>query len=188
MEAAGFWQFDVGDLFTAAIGGLGLFGLYFAYKELRMGQRAHQTQLVTQLYQEFSRDADRMEFIYRLDYAGSRGWKFDAASFPYSKDEAHLDSLLYFLAFVGNLARQKDVSRSDLEWLVSRCRIVLRNSEVHKYLRWLRDQLPHHTSFGDAIYLYAYLVGRDASFSAMISAYGDIPSTRQAADQRTGGA
>ena len=53
-----------GELIIAVIGVFGISGVYFAYRQLRLGQRAQQTGLLIELHHEFYEDKQIREFIY----------------------------------------------------------------------------------------------------------------------------
>lgn len=167
-------QVSIPDLVASLVGILSLVAIYFAYLQLQTGQRTQRTQLVIRLYQEFINDIDRRKFFSRLDYtSGAQTWKFSPQDFPHSTDEVYIDKLLYYMSFVGSLARKGDLSRVDLSWLTSECRIVLENEQVKLYLKWLRsdDQLPNHVAFKDAIFLYQFLVKDKAKYQELREAY-----------------
>lgn len=159
---------DAGDVVTFA----GLVGLFLAYQQLRLGRRAQQTQLIAQLYQDFTRDERRLAFLYRLEYSGPKRWIFDPPLYD-TPEERQLDGLLYFFSFVGTLTKHGDVAKRDLQWLVSELRIVMENSEVLKYLAYLKtdDVLPEHASYVNAIHLYGELVGMNRRYQMLTAAY-----------------
>jgi hypothetical protein len=161
---------DAGDVVTFA----GFVGLILAYQQLRLARRAQQTQLIAQLYQEFTRDERRLAFLYRLEYSGPEKWTFDPPLHD-TPEERQLDGLLYFFSFIGTLTRHGDVAKRDLQWLVSELRILMENSEVLKYLAYLRtdDVLPEHVSYANAIHLYGELVGMNRQYQRLKAAYDD---------------
>jgi len=163
------WTLDLGDVITAVLGGIGLFSLFFAGAQLRQGRRAQQTQILLSLRERLDGIEGFPDFLYRLDYAGLRAWRFDPTSFPLSDEERVLDAALYELSFIGSLVDAGDVAAADLGWLRSRARIVLGNREVQAYLAWLKgaDQRPDHDAFAGAMSLYAALFGHDDNYRAL---------------------
>jgi hypothetical protein len=167
-------QVSVSDLVASLVGILSLIAIYFAYLQLRTGQRTQRTQLVIRLYQEFIGDIDRRKFFYRLDYtSATNAWKFSAEDFPHSAEEVYIDKLLYYMSFVGSLARKGDLTKVDLSWLTSECRILLENDQVKLYLKWLRseDQIPNHSAFNDAVFLYSFLVRDKIKYQELRAVY-----------------
>ncbi len=49
--------------------------------------------------------------------------------------------------------------------------IILSNKEVLKYLKWLKDQLPNHTSFAGAVHLFKALHGASHPDYATLAEY-----------------
>jgi hypothetical protein len=167
-------RLDLGNAILAVLGVLGLLSIYYTYRQLRLGQRAQQTQLAIQLHQDFFEDPDLRDFLYRLDYwQGERAWKFDPVSFPHSKEERSLDRLLYKLTFVGTLVHNGDLQIRDVEWLRAETAIVLENKGVLRYLAWLQsdDQIPDHSSFSGAVHLYLALAGPSGIATPQLTAY-----------------
>jgi hypothetical protein len=167
-------RLDLGNAILAVLGILGLLSIHYAYRQLRLGQRAQQTQLAIQLHQNFFDDPELRDFLYQLDYKKSGwAWKFDPASFPHSQEERSLDLLLYKLSFVGTLVRNGDLQIRDIGWLRSEAAIVLENDSVLRYLNWLQspDQIPGHSSFADAVHLYLTLGGRSEIAAGKLRTY-----------------
>jgi hypothetical protein len=83
-----------------------------------------------------------------------------------------LDRLLYKLCYVGKLLRERVVKPEDvnnIRYIASR---TLRNEEVIKYLKYLKEeQVPDHGSFVDAIYLFEQMFGRSDPMYAAIKTY-----------------
>lgn len=150
-------RLELGNAILVLFGVLGLLSIYLAYKQLRLGQRAQQTQIAIQLHDDFLKAPELRAFLYRLDYAGGdRAWIFKPESFPHSAEEKHVDLLLYKLSFIGTLVKSKDIHVRDLLWLKAETAIVLENNSVLTYLEWLQSpsQIPGHSSFSGAVHLY----------------------------------
>lgn len=150
------WEIGITQIF----GLFGLLGLFVSFRQLVLVQRSNRAKLIIDLSHWFTENAAERSFFYRLDYSSlPSSFKFDPLSFPGSDDEHHLDALLYKLSHIGSMVRHKVIRVSDLGWLRSIVDIVLKNTEVHAYLDWLRtpEQMPDHESFSDAIYLFERL-------------------------------
>ena len=164
------WSLRAGDFIRLAFGIVGLAGLFLAYGQLRLAQRnsgenakSTTARFVLDLNQWFTDNKAEKAFFYRLDYSShENAFQFDAEHFPHSDDELLLDTLLYKLSHVGALLRRDVVSLEDLQWVRFFVKAVMENPEVHKYLRWLKtsDQVPDHSGFTDAIFLYGQLFGK----------------------------
>ncbi len=158
----------------AILGIVGLVSVYFAYKQLRFGQRAQQIDIAIRLHGDFFSNQELREFLYRLDYdSGPNAWKFDPLEFPHSEEEKHLDILLYKLSIIGGLVSNGDLTSKDLQWLRAEAGIVLENEEVLNYLEWLKSpfQIPDHSSFAGAVYLYKALFGTSGSAYPKLASY-----------------
>jgi hypothetical protein len=164
----------LGDFIISTLGIFGILGVYFAYRQLRLGQRAQQTGLLIQLHHEFYDDKQVREFIYRLDYARDpRAWKFEPETFRFSQDEDSLDTLLYRLSFIGSLVKNGDLHIRDLEWLKADIAIILENEQVLDYLGWLQSpgELVGHSSFSGAIFLYLSMFGPEGASASRLRQY-----------------
>lgn len=173
MPETGFWSVNVAEAAAAVATIAGLIGLFFAAAQLRSSRRAQETQLLLAIQDRFRAIPEFSDFLYRLDYAGEKAWRFDPATFAHSAEEKVLDATLYELAFVGSLVKTRDIQASDLVWLKSWIAIVLRNPHVQAYLRWLKepDQRPHHDAFIGAIHLYEGVYGEDETYRTLTAAY-----------------
>jgi len=169
-------RLELGNAILVLFGLLGLLSVYFAYRQLRFGQRAQQTQIAIQLHDDFFSAPELREFLYRLDYTGgTAAWKFDPKSFPFSEEEKHLDLLLYKLSFIGTLVKNGDIRARDLLWLKVETAIVLENESVLTYLEWLQSpsEIPGHSSFSGAVHLYKSLFGKAGVANERLGAYLD---------------
>ena len=169
-------RLELGNAVLVLFGLLGLLSIYFAYRQLRFGQRAQQTQIAIQLHDDFFNAPELRAFLYRLDYKTKEdAWIFEPNSFPLSKEERYLDLLLYKLSFIGMLVRNKDIHAHDLLWLKAETAIVLENEHVLNYLEWLQSpsQIPGHSSFSGVVYLYKSLFGSGGVAYARLSSYLD---------------
>lgn len=168
-------RIDLGNAVLAALAVVGLFSLLLAYRQLRIAKeaellqaRATRARFVLDLNQEFlNNDAER-DFFYKLDY---QDFQFDSSTFAQSNDERQLDRLLYKLSYVGKLLRDGLVTLEDISNIRHIASRTLRNTEVIKYLRYLKEeQIPDHSSFSDSIYLFERLFGRsDAAYSSIVN-------------------
>ena len=155
----------LGQLIATVIGALGLIGLIFAYKQLRLvransleNSRSTKARFILDLNKWFNEDDAEKAFFYRLDYSQrSNTFKFDPQKFPHSDDERYLDALLYKLNHVGTLLRRGVIAPDDVGWIKHIAVVTLKNPEVIAYLEWLTDQIPDHSSFTDAIVLVEQL-------------------------------
>lgn len=172
---------SIGDLIAIVFGTLGLAGLFFAYVQLRMTRQSSADNAVSaragfilEVNKLLHGNRENLEFFYRLDYdQRETSFRFDQEAFPNSNDELCLDRLLYLLAYVGSLLRRRIVDVDDLLWMRFVIRTVLGNQEVHKYLEWIqsKDQVPGHSGFLDAIYLYEKVVGGSGPEFANLQRY-----------------
>ena len=171
------------DIVALVFGGAGLVGLILAYLQIRMIGESNaataqytRANFVLEIHKWLRSDADRMRFFYRLDYAREESaFLFDAKNFPNSDDEAHLDALLYIISYVGSLLKKKIIDSADVQWMAFIVRTVQENPEVQKYLRWLQsaEQVPHHSGFIDAIYIYEVLIGKKREGYPNLKRYQD---------------
>ena len=169
-------RLELGNAILVLFGLLGLLSIYFAYRQLRFGQRAQQTQIAIQLHDDFFNAPELRAFLYRLDYTrGERAWIFKPESFAHSDEEKYLDLLLYKLSFIGTLVRNGDIHVRDLLWLKVETAIVLENKSVLDYLDWLQSpsQIPGHSSFSGAVHLYNSLFGRSGAAYMRLNSYLD---------------
>lgn len=167
-------RIDFGNLFVVILGFIGLFSIFLAYRQLRIGQRAQQTQIAIHLHSDFFEEPDLRDFLYRLDYSdGPKAWKFNPKTFPHSEDERLLDLILYKFSFIGSLVENNDIKIGDLLWLKVEAKIVLENEDVIKYLEWIQSssQIPGHSSFSGAIKLYNSLVGGNGESHKRLNRY-----------------
>ena len=114
--------------------------------------------------------------MYRLDYTETdKKWTFVEAEFRHSPEEACLDLILYKLSAIGMLVKSKDLLLSDLEWATAETRIVIENQEVQKYVTWLQswEQIPGHSAFAGAMYLYQSLIGQTGKAAPFANTYLD---------------
>lgn len=178
------------EIAALAVSSLGLVGLLFAYLQFRLSRKANEitaaaarASFVLEIHRWFRQNLDETKFFYRLDYdTCADGFSFEPASFPHSEDEQHLDALLYKLVFVGGLLRRGVLDREDLEWMRFIVLTVLSNEQVQKYLEWLQtsDQIPGHSDFVDAVFLYQVLVAGDLKADTILGDY--IKNARSALD------
>lgn len=70
-----------------------------------------------------------------------------------------MDAILYKLVFVGGLLKRGVLERGDLAWMRFVVSAVMGNKEIQEYLKWLQreDQLPGHSEFVNAVFLYQVL-------------------------------
>lgn len=169
-------RLDLGNAVLTVLGLIGLFSIILAYRQLKEGQKAQRQQasamrarFVLDLNQEFlSNDAER-DFFYRLDY---KDFQFEPDTFAQSNDERQLDRLLYKLSYVGKLLRDGVVELDDVNNIRHIASRTLRNEEVIKYLRYLKEeQIPDHSSFVDAVYLFERMFGKKDPMYAAVKAY-----------------
>ncbi len=169
-------RIELGNAVIAVLGLLGLLSIFLAYRQLKQGQEVQKLQanamrarFVLDVNQEFlANDAER-NFFYKLDY---RDFVFNPDAFAQSEDERQLDRLLYKLSYVGKLLRDGLVSLDDVNNIQHIANRTLRNDEVIKYLRYLKEvQVPDHNSFSDAIYLFERLFGKQDPLYASIKTY-----------------
>ena len=164
-------KIDLGNAILTVLGLMGLLSVWLAYRQLRLGQEAQVLQanatrarFVLDLNQEFLRNDTERKFFYKLDY---KEFTFDPDKFAESEDELELDRLLYKLSYVGKLLRDQVLSLEDVNNIRHIASRTLRNEEVLKYLRYLKEeQVPDHGSFSDAVYLFERMFGkRDVHYS-----------------------
>jgi hypothetical protein len=128
---------------------------------------------VVDLNQEFLGNEAEREFFYRLDY---KDFSFDLDTFAQSNDERQLDRLLYKLSFVGKLLRDGIVGLEDVNNIRHVASRTLRNDEVIKYLKYLKEeQIPDRASFSDAVYLFERMFGRTDPLYPAIQKYLGVP-------------
>lgn len=171
------WTISVGDLVRAVFGVIGLTGLFLAYWQLRLSWKANResaaatrARFVLDLNKWFLENDDEIRFFYRLDYSSHpNAFRFDGTEFPNSPDELRLDALLFKVSHVGALLRHSIVTTDDLDWIHFHVRTVMENPEVQAYLVWIKldEQVPDHSAFTDAIYLYKVLYGRSESYEKL---------------------
>jgi hypothetical protein len=143
---------------TAILGITGLVGVAVAYDRGLRESQAVRARFVFDLTGRFLEDDRERDFFYKLDY---QDFVFDPSGFAQSTDELHLDRLLYKLTYVGKLLRDGLVSKDDLGSIRHIASRTLRNPEVIKYLRYLKEeQIPDHSSFSDSIYLFEQWFGK----------------------------
>lgn len=156
---------ELGNAVLAVLALLGLLSLVLSSRQLKQSKDAQRLQanalrarFVFDLNQDFlANDAER-KFFYKIDY---KEFKFDPDKFARSEDERQLDRLLYKLRYVGKLLRDKLVTLEDVNNIHHIASRTLRNDEVIKYLRYLKqEQLPDHNSFSDAVYLFERMFGK----------------------------
>ena len=167
-------RLELGNAFLVVFGLLGLLSIYLAYRQLRAGQRAQQTQTAIHLHNDFFSSPELREFLYRLDYAsGPNAWVFNPELFRHSREERCLDLILYKLAFIGTLVQRDAIPASDLLWLKVETGIVLENNNVLEYLEWLQSpgEIPGHASFSGAVHLYNALFGRRGAAHRRLNSY-----------------
>ena len=180
MELLGF---ELSDAISIVFGTLGLTGLFLAYKQLRLSQKADtesarstRARFALDVTQWVLDDTNTMRFFYRLDYCSQENcFEFDADQFPHSDDEFQLDRLLYKLTHVGGLVRRGILKPSDIEGLQVIVRVTFENEEVAKYLEWLQSeqQIPWHSDFTDGVRLYGYLFGARRDQFSYLTSYLD---------------
>lgn len=174
-------EISIADLFSISLSMLGLVGLLFAYLQLRLSRqaaqesaRASRSSFGLEIHKWFRSDPDEMSFFYRLDYSNQEGaFVFRETEFRHSDDERYLDSLLLKLVFVGSLLRNGVLEKTDISWMTFIVRTILSNEEVHKYLQWIHtdDQVPYHSEFVDAIFLYQSLAEDETKASTVLEEY-----------------
>lgn len=128
-----------------------------------------------ELLKLFLNDHSERKFFYKLDYTDSyQSFKFDPDDFRFSMDENLLDGLLIKLSGVGRLLSLGIIDRGDIAWMRNILTLVIQNSEVIEYFRWLKSEheLPDHSDFHDAIALYGVLIGKDEFYQSAVEAYG----------------
>jgi hypothetical protein len=158
-------RIELGNVVVAVLGLLGLLSLLVGYRQFRLGQEAQRMQasatrarFVLDLNQEFLRSDAERKFFYKLDY---KEFKFDTDRFAESDDERELDRLLYKLSYVGKLLQDRLLALDDVNNVRHIAGRTLRNEEVLKYLKYLREeQVPDHGSFSDAVYLFERMFGK----------------------------
>jgi hypothetical protein len=171
---------DLGSAVLVVLGLLGLVSILLAYRQLRQGQQAQREQasatrarFVLDLNQEFLSNEAEREFFYRLDY---KDFVFNPDTFAQSTDERQLDRLLYKLSYVGKLLRDGVVGIEDVNNVRHIASRTLRNEEVIKYLKYLKEeQIPDHGSFSDAVYLFERMFGKKDPLYPAIQKYLDMP-------------
>lgn len=120
------------------------------------------TEAVLKIYNLIMGDPDFLKFFYSLDYDTKPDpFEFDTETFPRSDDEMNLDRLLFQIAIVGGILRRGEVDAQDIMWMQTTVKATLVNPHVQDYLKWVQtdDQVPGHSDFCDAIFLYERLVG-----------------------------
>jgi hypothetical protein len=133
--------------------------VWVTYRQFKLGQKAQLLQanatracFILDLNQEFLRNDKERDFFYKLDY---RNFTFDPDKFAESEDERNLDRLLHKLSYVGKLLRDRVLTLEDVNNIRHIASRTLRNEEVLKYLKYLKEvQIPDHSSFSDAVYLF----------------------------------
>lgn len=158
------------DLAALAVSVLGLIGLLFAFLQFRLSRKANEasaqaarSSFVLEIHKWFRENSDEVRFFYSLDYESKpNSFKFDPELFPHSEDEHHLDAILYKLVFVGGLVRRGVLELRDVSWMSFIVSAVMGNEEIQAYLSWLQtnDQVPGHSEFVDAVFLYQTLNDR----------------------------
>ena len=152
---------------AAILGVTGLVGIIVAYDKVLNERGVERARFVFDLSQDFLKSDAERDFFYKLDYLD---FKFDPDTFAQSRDEMHLDRLLYKLSFVGKLLRDGLVELDDVNNIRHIASRTLRNDHVIAYLRYLKEeQVPDHASFSDAVYLFEKWFGRkDPAYPAIV--------------------
>ncbi len=169
---------------TAILGITGRVGIAVAYDGGLREAQAVRARFIFDLTGRFLEDDRERDFFYKLDY---QDFISDPNGFAQSADELHLDRLLYKLTYVGKLLRDGLVSKDDLGSIRHIASRTLRNPEVIKYLRYLKEeQIPDHSSFSDSIYLFEQWFGdKDPAYSEIrkyLSATSPLPYTAAKAE------
>jgi hypothetical protein len=170
------YEVGLGDLISSALAASGIFGLLLTLHQISHAARSSRAQFVLEVNKQLLVD-DLREFYYRLDYSGGDAFKFDEREFMRSEDEPKLDRLLYTLSYVGKLLRNHVLEKNDLLWVRTIAVRTVGHQEVLKYLHWLKlpAQIPDHSGFVDAVYLYEQLEGRTGAAWPSLSKYLESP-------------
>src|SRR5262249_868536 len=136
-------KIELGNAALAVLGLLGVLSIWLAYRQLKLGQEAQQLQanatrarFILALDQEFLCNAAEPKCFYRLDY---KELTFDPDKFAESDEERELDRLLYKLSYVGKLLRDRLLNLQDVNNIRHIAGRTLRNDEVLKYLKYLKE-------------------------------------------------
>jgi hypothetical protein len=148
---------------TGILGVTGLIGLGLAYQKTLFENEAVKARFVFNLNQIFFQDGGERDFFYKLDHGD---FVFLPEAFKRSEDEKQLDRLLYKLSNVGKLIRDGVIELDDINFVRHIASSTLKDEQVIAYLEWLKEALPNHSSFVDAIYLFERIYGkRDGHYS-----------------------
>jgi hypothetical protein len=157
------------SIVSAVLGVPALIGYILAYRREKKGNEIESAKFVYELTIGFLESDRERAFFYKLDY---QDFKFDPDAFALSEDELYLDRLLYKLAFVGTLLRKRLVTLDDIGSIRHIASRTLRNPEVLKYLRYLKQvQIPDHSSYADCVYLFERWFGQKDPVYAKIREY-----------------
>jgi hypothetical protein len=174
------YALDLGDLLTSVLALSGILTLFLTLQQIGEGSKATRAQFVLELNREFM-SREMRAFYYRLDYKSDDSFKFDPLQFPRSEDEHQLDLMLYRFSFVGQLLKERVLRRDDLIWIKTMAKRSIGHPEVAKYLAWLQTEVPGHTGFRNAIYLYQHLCGIEGSSWPLLQSYlGPMGSEKSA--------
>ncbi|WP_146176324.1 hypothetical protein [Rhodovulum kholense] len=175
------------DIAALAVSVLGLIGLLFAFLQFRLSRKANEvsaqaarSSFVLEIHKWLREDSDEVRLFYRLDYGSkSEAFKFDPNKFPHSEDEQNLDAMLYKLVFVGGLLRRGVLDLNEIAWMKFVVSTVMENREIQAYLRWLQTpgQIPGHSEFVDAVFLYQKLQKNPFDRSDVLEEYIESAET-----------
>lgn len=105
--------------------------------QLRRTSRVQKSEFLFRVTDDLFTDSEFREFFYKVDYEKI---DFDPDNFKGTKDERHLDALLYRYDLLGRLVKTNILAIKDIEFIAFEIVQVLKNKEVEKYIAWLDDQ------------------------------------------------
>lgn len=155
---------------TAILGITGLVGLALAYQRTLFENETVKARFVFNLNQVFFQDSAERDFFQKLDHGD---FSFEPEKFKRSEDEKQLDRLLYKLSHVGKLLRDKIIDLDDINFVRHIAASTLKDQNVIAYLQWLKQSLPYHSSFVDAVYLFEKVHGKRDEHYPLVKKYLD---------------
>lgn len=152
---------------SAVLGITGLIGLTLAYQRFTSEAAATRARFVFELNQDFFSNGEERDFYYSVEHGT---FEFQPETFARSKNEQHLDRILYRLGLVGKLLSDRILTTEDVSFVRHIAQTIFGDSQVAAYLHWLRAIVPDHRSFDGAVSLCNEL-GPDCANLPGIRAY-----------------
>lgn len=127
----------IGDVISSIALLVAAGSLIFAGYQVLQNHRASRHQFLFNTIDRYFRDPETRSFYYELDY---HRWKFDPRTLPMSREEPHLDHLIYTFDLIEQMVQKQVLKESEIAILGFQALRVIDNPEVQKYLAWLDDE------------------------------------------------